>query len=385
MRLEREAVLLAVVLLAEYLADRQENDQRVVTRPKECDYEGVRLHPGQLQVDRPTPGVHHRAQQCAEEHEIDAHRAPLLAVHTFRHALGRDLELERFGAEQGQRGDHEGGGLQEAVALGHEVAEDPAPAQVIGDDVESEIGHPVRQENGKIHLHRQHIEPQDQDRDRDQEEFLEGFPVGQEAGKIGKALLQAEPLDPQRAFLAAVELHRPLRPAQPLEQEGVHGLRGDAERQWFVDEQRLPAAAVQPYRSVDVLRDRGGCDPANIFEGCAPYHRRAAAPERAVAGVLARLNDAEEQRLLVPAACAPGVLDRILVVELLGHLDQRQLFVLEVTQRALQVFRLRHHVGVEHDDEITVGLLQGVVDVARFGMFVRRARDILAAHAVGQL
>ena len=101
---------------------------------------------------------------------------------------------------------------------------------------------------------------------------------------------------------------------------------------------------------MDVLGDRVRRHPADVAQGGDPDDGAGAAPERAAPAVLARLEHPAEQRLFVEPLAVAGdgiVLERVVVVELLRCLDQRDLRIVEIADRPHQQVAVRHVVGVE--------------------------------------
>jgi len=173
--------------------------------------------------------------------------------------------------------------------------------------------------------------------------------------------------------------------------------RGQAAGEDLVVIDRLPAATMQPDRGVDVLGDRVGGDQSDSAQCGDPNDRPGPAPERAAPAVLAGLQDAVEEGLLVEAFRAgtvgigqrPGratalVFEGLEVVEVLRRLDQGDPRIVEVAEGVHQEVRRRDVIGVEDPDEVGVDLAEGVVQVARLGMFVGRAREVLRTEVGGQ-
>ena len=166
--------------------------------------------------------------------------------------------------------------------------------------------------------------------------------------------------------------------------------RGQATSEDLVVIHRLPAATMEPDRGVDVLGDRVGGDQTDFAQRGDPDDRAGPAPERAAPAVLAGLQDAIEEGLLVEPlrACAVGIGQRagrasalvfegLVVVEVLGGLDQGDPRIVEVAEGVHQEVRRRDVVGVEDTDDVGVDDPEGMVQVARLGMFVGRAREVV--------
>ena len=79
------------------------------------------------------------------------------------------------------------------------------------------------------------------------------------------------------------------------------------------------------------------------------------------------------------------MLNGILVVEFLRHLDEGQFLILKIPKRPVQEIRLWNHVGIQHHDEFPGRFRQGIIDIPSLGMLVGRAREIDAAQERGKL
>src|SRR5512139_3953214 len=106
---------------------------------------------------------------------------------------------------------------------------------------------------------------------------------------------------------------------------------------------------------MDILRDCLRGNATNFIQGLSADNRGTAAPEGAVGMVLARLDHTEEQGLLMPGVLFLVMLDRILVVEFLGHLDKGKLLVLKISECPIQEIRLGDHVGIQDYNEFPSG------------------------------
>jgi len=78
------------------------------------------------------------------------------------------------------------------------------------------------------------------------------------------------------------------------------------------------------------------------------------------------------------------VFEGLEVVEVLRRLDQGDPRIVEVAEGVHQEVRRRDVVGVEDTDEVGLDDAEGVVQVARLGMFVGRAREVLRTEVGGQ-
>ncbi len=130
---------------------------------------------------------------------------------------------------------------------------------------------------------------------------------------------------------------------------------------------------------MEVLGDGLGRDATHLLEGNTTDDGRRAAPERRVVAVLARAHDLEEQALFVPARFV--VLHRVLVVEVVRALHERGTGVAEVADGQVERVGQGDVVGVQEEDQLTVGAGERMVDVAGLRVVVVGPRDPLRAPA----
>ena len=205
--------------------------------------------------------------------------------------------------------------------------------------------------------------------------------------RVGQTLAQGQARHNERV-LRAEYLHRAGTPAVSLQLVGRGVGRRQAAGQDLVVIHGPPTPAVEADRRVDVLRDGVGRDAADLPQ-CRDAHDGAGpAPERAGPAVLARLEDPIEEGLFVEALAADPVgggaidptglvLERVDVVELLGRLDQGETRIVEVAQGADEEVGRGDVVGVEDRDELGIDDAEGVIEVARLGVLVRGAGEIV--------
>jgi hypothetical protein len=137
---------------------------------------------------------------------------------------------------------------------------------------------------------------------------------------------------------------------------------------------------------VDVLGHRLGGHPTDLLEGLDPHQRVGAAPEGRLPAILAGQNGPVEQRLLVEPVAGGGaaVLERLQVVEVLGGLDQRHPWVVEVAEGVDQVVGPGDVVGVQHRHDIRFDDPQGVVEVPGLGVAAVAATQVAGAEVTSQ-
>ncbi len=244
----------------------------------------------------------------------------------------------------------------------------------------------MQQELGRAGDQR-HRPRQQHDHRRDvQQPPLPALETGQHRGQVVQALGQRQALVAEDAFHAP-DLHRTLTPAHALADEGLDRLRRHAEGQRLRVVDRLPALGVQPDRGVQVLGHGAGGEAADLVQRRAAHDGAAAAEEGCIPGVLAALDDAEEQRLLGPhrtLAVGVAVLVGVEVEEVLRRLHEGHARVVEVAQRAREEVAPRRVVAVEEGDQLALAVLQRVVEVAGLGVQVVGAGQVAAAEFAGQ-
>ncbi len=144
---------------------------------------------------------------------------------------------------------------------------------------------------------------------------------------------------------------------------------------------------MHPQAGVHVLRDRLDGDIADLLQRLAAEDGRAAGEDRGVPAVAAGLDDVVEELPFLPVrslrVVEPG-LERLEVVEGVRRLHESELFVLKIPDKAGDEVRVGNVVGVEDDDELAVGLGEGVVEVAGLGVAVVRPDHVVDAQLLRQ-
>ena len=145
--------------------------------------------------------------------------------------------------------------------------------------------------------------------------------------------------------------------------------------------------AQERERRQHILGDGAGRNAADQLQRRSPDHAVGAATESGVPGVAAGQHAIEEEALLIgeQARRAEIELHRIRIEEALGRLHDADARVGEEAERAIEKIPVRHEVGIEDRDELTVGQLKGMVDVAGFGVAVVGAPEIAHALAGAEL
>ena len=137
-----------------------------------------------------------------------------------------------------------------------------------------------------------------------------------------------------------------------------------------------------------IFSDRFNRDAANFIQRFTADNRTGTAEEGRIPHVVAVLHQAIEQRAFVRGLTetAEVTFKRIRREEMVRRLHHRQRFLFqEPAHRHLQERARRHVVAVKDGDKLPCRILQRVVDVPGFGMFVRGAGDILNAHLLREL
>ena len=217
-------------------------------------------------------------------------------------------------------------------------------------------------------MHREAARDERRDQDEEQREALQPAEVVEERREVADPLPRGEAPAGDRVLPGAEDAEVAPRPARALEQEAGEIVGRSTLDEHLVVVPRLPTLRVHRDGGVEVLGDGVGEHSPDRFERAPAHDGRRAAPEHRVVPVLARRDDAVEERLFV--ALVLRVLDRVAVGEVVRRLDERDLLVVEVADGRVEDVRERDVVGVEHEDQLTVGHSERVVDVAGLGVRV---------------
>src|ERR1700720_396170 len=151
---------------------------------------------------------------------------------------------------------------------------------------------------------------------------------------------------------------------------------------------RLEPARHQLIGQINVLADRAVRESADLLEKVAPYDKRGADAKSTAPGILGRLEDIEEDALIVdpgPRRCQI-VLDRIRIVEELRGLNDGRARIVEHADCPAENVAARREVRIEHEDQWGVGFsrrtTQSVVEIACFGAFIVGPRDVAGSDAL---
>ena len=183
-------------------------------------------------------------------------------------------------------------------------------------------------------------------------------------------------------------LHRAKTPSRALGDIFRQALGGKADAQTFIQPVRLEPPRHQLVREVDVLADGAVRKAADQVETVPPHDERRADAKGASPGVFRRLENIEEDALIVDPGLSGRqiVLNRIGVVEKLWGLDDRGLGIGEQADHAPQNGPARREIGIEHEDQGRVGQGGGVpktvVEIACLRGLVVRTRDVAGSDAL---
>ena len=240
--------------------------------------------------------------------------------------------------------------------------------------------HIVGQEVGEITHHQgAQAEQQEEQRCRQVDQAGKAVQPVPQCRKVVDPLHEAEAALEQ-ALLMEHHLEGAAGPAPPLGKIGRVRLRCQAGREILIDVDRLPAAAMQQDRGVQILGDRRCREPTDLLQGSPAEHGARSTVEARVVDVPPRLDDVVEHVLFVRDVLADvqAILEQVGVVEVVRRLDLGHLRVAEESHGFQQECPHRYMVGVEGDHQIRRGVGQAVVEIARL-----RAGVVLAAQVVG--
>ena len=162
---------------------------------------------------------------------------------------------------------------------------------------------------------------------------------------------------------------------------GVDRAQAASENLVVVD--RAPAGAVQGDRCADPLRTDAGRHAADGVQCRSAEDRASAVPVGSIEAVPSRPLHALEQVLLGEALAASGhVLEGVLVVVVVGGLDQRYSGIVEVRQGATDEVPVGDLVGGQHHDELGVQRGQDGVELRRHAAVTAYARAVVDAELV---
>ena len=202
------------------------------------------------------------------------------------------------------------------------------------------------------------------------------------ARQIGKLLDGLQTTFEER-ILQEKNLEHALAPARTLPDEAVERLGLQAGDQRLVDVDRVPALGVELEGGLAILGDGDARKAAGDIERLAPQQRRRAAEERAVPLVEPALRHRIEHLVLGRHVLerAQVSLDRIGIEEDVRGLHEEELRIpREMADGLAQERAEGRMIGIEHDDDLALGLLQAVVHVTGLGVLVLRAGQVAGTH-----
>ena len=205
--------------------------------------------------------------------------------------------------------------------------------------------------------------------------------------QVAEPLPEAQPAADQR-IVDPQDLRHAARPARTLADMERQPLGGEAGGEPHVDVGGVPAEALQLERGVRILGHRLAGEAIGVLQRLAPQDRARSAEEGRVPQVVARLDGAVEQVALARQVLHHHQvpLHRIGRVEMVRGLQHAELGIaLEPANGELEEGARRDVIRVEHADQLRVGLLHRLVEVARLGVKIVVARDVAAADRLGEI
>ena len=157
---------------------------------------------------------------------------------------------------------------------------------------------------------------------------------------------------PQGRLAQAEDGEVAARPAVALQQVTVEVQRSQPLNEDLVVVVGLPPRLVHLDGRVEVLGDRLGRHPADLDESFPTQDRSRTAPVGAVVPILAGADHLEEHALLMAADLV--VLHRVLVVEIVRALDERDRLVVEIADGGVEGIGKGHVVSIEAEDQLPV-------------------------------
>ena len=233
-----------------------------------------------------------------------------------------------------------------------------------------------------VHRHRVQVEVDLHRRDEQQQAGRDPGEVVRRRDRVHDALVERQVAPPRERVAPQQDLEAAGRPAQLLLGVGLDGLGGVTDGEGACEVDAAPAPLVQLERRPDVLGLGVRVDPADLVHRVAPEHHVGADAERRVEVVATGLDEAVEDGLHVARAAGDH---GVQVAVGLRRLDEGHVVVGEERQDLLDELGPRHEVGVEDGEEVTLGLGQGMVDVAGLGAGTAAAAQVEAAELVGEL
>ena len=326
-----------------------------------------------------------RPQECRDgddgQEELRRVRLERYVARAFR----RDVELERLAREIPGRGKDIRPEARHVVALRDQHVARPARQELEARDREDHVGHEPNEQRCIVHLHGKDAEQEVEHRREVEDEALDAVQIHDHRREIQDPLLPGEAGHEQWIHLAQ-DLHGSLTPPQAL--HVVLGGRGGREAigQRLAVVERFPPARMELHGRLHVLRDRERGKATDLVERRAAKHAAAAAEEGGVVPVLSRLDEREEDPVLLPHLSAFRVHDvreGIGVVEILRRLHEREPGLVEVPEQAIQDVRQRNVVRVELEDEVTARDSEGVVEVPSLRVCIALAPDVADTELLG--
>ena len=204
---------------------------------------------------------------------------------------------------------------------------------------------------------------------------------------VAETLRQLEPF-PYQWIIETENLHHAARPANTLTNVRRERFRRQTGGLRNTHIGRGITPTVQTQRGVRIFSHRFDGNTANFIQRFTADNRTGAAEERGVPHVVTILHQTIEQRAFVRGLTetAKVAFKRVRREEVVRRLHHRQLFLFqEPAHGHLQERSRRYVVAVKDRDKLPGGILQRVIDVTGFSMFVRRTGDVFDADLFREL
>ena len=297
--------------------------------------------------------------------------------------LGRDVELAQLGVDDGQGGGQgHVPGQHRLVHLGPEGVAVFALYVGVGHPGLHDVGQHIQRQQKRMRVDDVDVEKQIRHGGRQKHQARQPKEKVQHGIAVANALPQRQPFAQQGVVGAENLCHAP-RPANALADVGREAFRGQTRRLGFVDIGRGVAPAVQLEGGVRIFGHGFNGNAAHFHQWLAANYGARAAEKRGVPKIVAVLNQAVKQGPFIGHAPkgAQVALKRVGREEMVRRLQHGAFWIaLKPAHGGFQERARGQVVAVKNGDQLPIGFLQGVVQVARLGVVVVRADDVLHPH-----
>src|ERR1041384_3326774 len=134
---------------------------------------------------------------------------------------------------------------------------------------------------------------------------------------------------------------------------------------------------MDDHARVNILGHGFGAEPANFDQHTTTEQAAASCKERTIMPIAASLKDTIEQRLFIleHSIKLKILLKHVWVVKMMRRLNKRHLLILEESHSILQETTGRNVIDIKDRNDLSRGLLQGMIHISRFRMFPVRTTD----------